>query len=272
MLKNANMTVSWLDTVDSTNDEAKRQIKSLDHLSVISSHHQTAGRGQKGNSWSSQKGMNLTFSIVIKFGAEGYGDLHPSNQFIISKVTSLAVIDLLERFGIDARIKWPNDIYVKNKKIAGILIEHTLLGNTMAYSIIGIGLNVNQLSFDSNLLNPTSIRLETSNSTSIDLEDTLEEFLSIFKDIAEHKTILEIDRLYHSKLWRLDAKSTFVDYTNLPTKYHEGPIGLMPNDTQSSIEFSGRIIGVSSIGELLIEDSDSLQVRRFNFKEIGYKI
>ena len=177
------MNITWLDIVDSTNNEAKRQIKSLNHMSVISSFHQTAGRGQRGNSWRSEKGMNLTFSIVIKYGADGYGDLNPSNQFLISKVTSLAVTEFLKRFGIDAQIKWPNDIYVKNKKIAGILIEHALQGNTMAYSIIGIGLNVNQLNFDSNLFNPTSIRLESPGLTHLDLKDALDDFLNIFKDI-----------------------------------------------------------------------------------------
>jgi BirA family biotin operon repressor/biotin-[acetyl-CoA-carboxylase] ligase len=272
MLKNTDMNITWLDIVDSTNNEAKRQIQSLNHMSVISSFHQTAGRGQRGNSWRSEKGMNLTFSIVIKYGADGYGDLNPSNQFLISKVTSLAVTEFLKRFGIDAQIKWPNDIYVKNKKIAGILIEHALQGNTMAYSIIGIGLNVNQLNFDSNLFNPTSIRLESPGLTHLDLKDALNDFLNIFKDITENKIISEIDELYHSKLWRLDSKSTFVDYTKLPTRYHEGPVVPIPDSTRSSIEFSGRIIGVSSIGELLIEDSSSFQIRRFSFKEIGYII
>jgi hypothetical protein len=104
------------------------------------------------------------------------------------------------------------------------------------------------------------------------LKDALNDFLNIFKDITENKIISEIDELYHSKLWRLDSKSTFVDYTKLPTRYHEGPVVPIPDSTRSSIEFSGRIIGVSSIGELLIEDSSSFQIRRFSFKEIGYII
>ena len=218
--------------------------------------------------------MNLTFSIVLKYGTEGFGDLAPSNQFIISKYASLAVIEFLKTYGIEAKIKWPNDIYVKDKKIAGILIEHALQGGTMAYSIIGIGLNSNQTVFDSDLFNPTSIRLEAHDSASLDLKDALVEFLNIFKDITEHKTAFEIDRLYHSSLWRLDVESTFIDYTNLPTGYHEGPI--TPSQTSNSIpysiEFSGTIRGVSSIGELLVEDANTSIIRRFNFKGISYII
>lgn len=250
-----NRNITWIDTVDSTNEEARRQIQSLDHLSVISARHQTAGRGQRGNSWSSESGMNLTFSIVIKYGTERYGDLAPSDQFIISKITCLAVMEFLKNYGIDARIKWPNDIYVKDKKIAGILIENGLRGSRMAHSIIGIGLNVNQTIFESDLYNPTSIRLESQDTTDLDLHDTLEKFMNIFQDILENKTLLEVDRLYHSNLWRLDVKSTFVDNTtNIP----------------SSPEFTGTIRGVSGIGELLIEDENTSEIRKFSFREIGY--
>ena len=145
--------------------------------------------------------------------------------------------------------------YVKDKKIAGILIENGLRGSRMAHSIIGIGLNVNQTIFDSNLYNPTSIRLESQDTTDLDLHDTLEKFMNIFQDILENKTLLEVDRLYHSNLWRLDVKSTFVDYTtNIP----------------SSPEFTGTIRGVSGIGELLIEDENTSEIRKFSFREIGY--
>lgn len=266
------MSITWLDVVDSTNDEAKRQILSLNHLSVISAVHQTAGRGQRGNTWSSESGMNLTFSIVIKYGPEGYGYLAAADQFTISKIASLAVIEFLKTYSIDAKIKWPNDIYVNDKKIAGILIEHAMQGERMAYSIIGIGLNTNQISFDSNLFNPTSIRLEHPNLNCLNLHLALEGFIKIFKDITEHQTLFEVDRLYHSNLWRLDTECTFVDFTNLPKGHHEGPILPLSGEIPSPIAFSGIIRGVSRMGELIVKDLHSSKIHKYNFKEIGYII
>ena len=125
MQNSTNNSIIWIDTVDSTNDEAKRKIHSLSHLSVIAAYEQTSGRGQRGNIWSSEAGKNLTFSIIIKYGKDAYYDLIPSNQFIFSKIASITVLDLLSKYGIKAEIKWPNDIYVNDKKIAGILIENT---------------------------------------------------------------------------------------------------------------------------------------------------
>ena len=171
--------VIWLDSVDSTNDEAKRQIDSLMDMSVLAAHEQTSGRGQRGNTWLSSPGMNLTFSIVLKYGEGSFCDIRPADQSMISQMISMTMVELLSRYGIEAWIKLPNDIYVGDKKICGILIEHALKGSSLLHTIVGVGLNVNQRIFDPSLPNPTSMALEKGDSK-FDLESLLVELLDIF--------------------------------------------------------------------------------------------
>ena len=179
--------IIWLGSTDSTNEEAKRHISDIDNLSVLSALSQSEGRGQKGNKWSSVPGENLTFSIVLKFGA-GVMDkslisfqVAAKEQFVLTEITSLSVVEFLSRHGIKAQIKWPNDIYVADKKICGILIENSLRGEHLSSSIIGIGLNVNQRNFDVNLPNPTSMVLSGPESqNAYDTGELLVEFMDIF--------------------------------------------------------------------------------------------
>ena len=191
--------INWTGSVDPTNNEAKRRIDSLADLSVISAVEQTAGRGQRGNIWLSDPGKNLTFSIAVKYGGELFADASPENEFVINGIISLSVVELLAVHGIDARIKLPNDIYVNDKKICGILIENSVLGSSLVHSIIGVGLNVNQLDFDESLANPTSMLLEVAGDE-IHLPSLLEELLDIFLKYAERYNNDEIQSLYQSKL------------------------------------------------------------------------
>ena len=182
--------IIWLKSVDSTNDECRRRISDMDNLSVMSAMSQTAGKGQSGNTWSSSPGENLTFSVVLKFKSattnDGLEPMQAYDQSIISEITSLSVVDLLSSHGIQAKIKLPNDIYVDGKKICGMLIENAVRGEWMTYSIIGIGLNVNQRNFDVSLPNPTSMALLSSeNDTLYNLEVLLEEFMEIFKQYLD---------------------------------------------------------------------------------------
>ena len=167
--------IIWLERVDSTNDEARRHISEIDNLSVVSALEQTKGRGQRGNRWSSQPGENLTFSLIVKDFR-----IKANEQSAISQATALSLTKLLGRYGIEARIKWPNDIYAGDNKICGILIENSLKGMEIDWSIIGIGLNVNQTSFPEDLPNPTSMRLCTGNSNPYNTREILEEFMGIF--------------------------------------------------------------------------------------------
>lgn len=196
-----NMTdIIWLDRVNSTNDEARRHISEIDNLSVLSALEQTDGRGQHGNKWSSQPGENLTFSIVIK-------DLRikSNEQSAISQVTALSLTDFLESHEISAKIKWPNDIYVGDEKICGILIENALKGQEIDWSIIGIGLNVNQLTFPDNLPNPISMGLYNKNKYPYDTRKLLEEFMVIFtgyyREYLNGNSMLEkLEQQFVSKL------------------------------------------------------------------------
>lgn len=146
--------ILWLHSVDSTNSEAKRRIADLGSISVIAAINQIAGRGQNGNKWFSESSTSLTFSIVLKDLS-----LKACEQSAISEATSLAIVDTLATYDIRASIKWPNDIYINNKKISGILIENSVSGEKINWSIIGIGLNVNQTEFPPELPNPTSMSL-----------------------------------------------------------------------------------------------------------------
>lgn len=253
--------IIWLDTTDSTNEEARRRISDIDNLSVVSAYRQTAGRGQRGNTWSSSPGENLTFSIVIKYGHE-HGQVLPMracDQFSVSEAAALAVVDLLASYNIEAKIKWPNDIYVGDRKICGILIENSLREGFMSSSIIGIGLNVNQTVFDPSLPNPTSMALAGKTQTqSLSLETLLEEFLYIFKGYcSRHLNITgglsRLRRLYLSQMWRKDIQADYMDISDAHI-------------------FKGIIRGLTDIGLLIVEDTEKGELKEFAFKEIGYII
>ena len=125
----------------------------VEELTVVVADFQTSGRGQRGNSWESDSGKNLLFSIVIfpEF-------LEARRQFLISQIISLAIKEELDTYTTDISIKWPNDIYWKEKKICGMLIENDLMGRNISQSIAGIGININQETFHSFAPNPVSLR------------------------------------------------------------------------------------------------------------------
>ena len=165
--------IMWFDALDSTNEEVRRQIDNLDNLSVVSALSQSAGRGQGDHTWHSKPGENLLFSILLK-----EPPVSPNCQKQISDAVAESMVQLLEKHGIEAWIKPPNDIWVKDKKICGILIEHALISGRISWSILGVGLNVNQTDFPSDLPNPTSMALESHGGN---LEEILTEYLEIFK-------------------------------------------------------------------------------------------
>lgn len=241
--------IIWHKSIDSTNEEAARHISEFDNLTVIAADYQTSGRGQRGNKWLSASGENLTCSIILKPGQEGTPAIQAKDQFIISKITTLSIIKLLQNSGIDAKIKWPNDIYHKNKKICGILIENAINNNTISHSIIGIGLNINQENFPPELINPTSIKKIISKTYSPhkiaeSLVSILTEILSLPYDI--------IDIKYNQMLYRKDEQHLYRDCKNNTT-------------------FKGKIKGTDQEGLLIIETVDG-SLKKFSFKEISYII
>ena len=148
--------IIWLETADSTNKELRRRLEGLDNLSVVAAVEQTAGRGQGTHTWFSQPGSGLTFSLLLRF--RGELALKATELLLITELTTLALRDYLLSRGIEARIKWPNDIWVGERKICGILIENILDGEMIASSIVGIGLNMNETVWPEELPNPVSMR------------------------------------------------------------------------------------------------------------------
>lgn len=196
-----NPDIIWIDKAESSNDEARKAIDTLDNLSVVAVRCQTAGRGQGTNSWVSAPGENLTFSVVLKDL-----DISPKEQIAISQITASSVVDFLSKHGIEAKIKLPNDIYVRSKKICGILIENSLCGNKIKWSIVGIGINVNQTIFPSSLPNPTSMLLE-KNFTAQSLDLLLNQFHEIYSEhysyyLSSHSEgkLNALAQLFNSKL------------------------------------------------------------------------
>ena len=242
--------IIWLEKTDSTNDEVRRRISDLDNLSVVSALSQSAGRGQRGNTWSSESGKNLLFSILLRPDVQAY------DQFVISQMVSLAVVDLLASHHIEAKIKWPNDIYVEDRKICGILIENSISGKHIATSIVGIGLNVNQTDFDAALPNPTSMSLSNPDED-FDLHILLDEYLDILSEYLERFCNISggynrLAQLYKAQMWRLNEYAEYIDNT-------------------ISQRFIGKIRGISDAGHLIVANEKG-ELKEFAFKEISYII
>jgi BirA family biotin operon repressor/biotin-[acetyl-CoA-carboxylase] ligase len=146
--------IIWLDEADSTNKVLRERLEDLDNLSVVAAVAQTAGRGQGAHTWYASPGANLTFSILYR-----YGDVRVavSDVLLVTQLTTLAIRDYLLGHGVEGRIKWPNDIWVADRKICGILIENILEESFLRESIVGIGLNLNERDWPADLPNPVSL-------------------------------------------------------------------------------------------------------------------
>jgi len=235
-----------IQSTDSTNNYANRQIRDNDVLegTVFLTYEQTAGRGQINNFWESEPRQNLTFSIVF------YPEfLEIRRQFMLSKVVALGIYNGMNKYVDQMSIKWPNDIYVGDKKLGGILIENSIQSGILKNSVAGVGLNVNQTVFHSNAPNPVSLQLLTN--TQFDCETILTEVvaeINSFYELLRQGEFDRIDRKYISSLYRLNEKHGF--------------------RTGSEV-FEGEIIGVNDIGQLLIRRDDG-QILNFHFKEVEF--
>ena len=256
----------WLDSVDSTNSEALRRLPSLPSGTVLAAVEQTAGRGQRGNTWFSEAGKNLTFSVLLKSL-----DLPAAEAFRLNCLCSVAVSDFLSAYGIATSVKWPNDIYVSGRKICGMLLENGLADGSVAYSVIGIGINVNQTEFP-NLANATSIALEAarkgdapegasaffsategaspSERPKLDLVQCLDTFLEFLAKWLPQLRSAELFDEYERRLYRLGTSA----------RYH---------DLLREEDFEGVIRRVEPDGRLCIEDAAG-EIRRYYFKEVSY--
>jgi len=161
--------ICWLEMTDSTNKELRRRLDSLDNLSVIAAKGQFAGKGQGEHTWTSEPGANLTFTFLMRYDTL---PLDCDDLLLITCTVTLGIRDYLLGKGVEAGIKWPNDIWVDGRKICGILIENILEGKNVASSIVGVGLNVNQTEWPAELPNPVSLKTLTGSAS--DLERELE--------------------------------------------------------------------------------------------------
>lgn len=231
-----------LDSVDSTNNFAAKLINDqiCQNGAVIMADVQTTGKGQMGNTWESAHAANLLCSFVWK-----PDNLSVTDQSKISWMICLTIHKLLLRLGIDASIKWPNDIYVGSQKIAGILLENQLEGNHISWVIAGIGINVNQCQFET--LNATSVQLVTGKTFRI--KTILNELTDILNGYLRHWNSME-----------LSLKS---DYESL--LYQKGETALY---TDVNGQFEGEVIGVQDDGRLQILVIN--EMRFYSLKEIQF--
>ncbi len=239
--------IVYLDTVDSTNNYAAEELltKSLKEGTVFAADCQESGRGQGNSSWESAKGLNLTFSVI----------LYPQQveivrQFSISQAISLGMWDFLNPLVDQVFIKWPNDIYVGNKKIGGVLIETAIQGGKFSRAIVGIGLNVNQELFVSEAPNPISLKKITGKN--YDLSQMLKGLCDRLEKRYEALNRGDLNTIqtdYEAQLYMKDKWAT----------YH----------TEGS-DFLGKIRGVDNDGKLLIETPEGM-VRSFWLKEVSFK-
>ena len=250
--------IHWYDTIDSTNTRLLADKEGLPDRTVYAALFQTAGRGQKGNRWESRPGENLTFSILLK-----PADIPAREQFILSQVVALGLLDFLQSEGVAATIKWPNDIYVGDRKICGTLIEPTLSGGRLSSAVAGIGLNLNQRTFDPAIPNPTSLSLVTGRSY-----DVKEMLPKVLEPISAR-----CDKLY-SPYARNGYDAEYMEHLYRRGEWHafeELPASEVPTEHRSGCRVEARILGIDPEARLLLEHRDGT-IHTYGFKEIKYII
>ncbi len=230
-----------LDTVDSTNNyTANLQNEGkIQHGTVILADEQSAGRGQRGASWTSNAGENLLLSLYLI-----PDNLSVLNQSSLTHFISLSLVDFLRKIGISGKIKWPNDIYVNDQKIAGILIENSIRSSRITETIIGVGFNVNQKNF--NGVNATSLCLQNDQHYQLNevLFSWIQEMNNLWSELNKGNLNLLKSR-YKQALYLLNEAAHFCDETGV---------------------FEGIIRDVDDNGYLILEKDNEL--RKFDLKEI----
>ena len=243
------MNVIHLSETESTNTYVSANAGSLEPWTIVEASCQTGGRGQRGNTWESEAGKNLTFSVLMR-----PADFPARDQFAISEAVALAVVETLAFYGIDARVKWPNDIYVGDRKICGILIEHAVTGMNITHTVAGVGLNVNQTEFRSDAPNPVSMANIAGHG--FDLQDLLATLGEKIRSYCERSFNPEERPLLHGmfkrSLWRGDG-------------------GFHPFSRPGSGRFEARIADVEPGGMLVLESRDG-ERSRHAFKEVVFEL
>ena len=239
-----NYKLITVNKLNSTNNYAQKLLKknSNSESFVVWAKNQTAGRGLRENKWWSSVGESLTFSLVLQ-----KMDFPIDKVFLLNMISSLAIHRVIEKYTKNVWIKWPNDIYVNNKKIAGLLIENTIRASNIITSIIGCGININQMKFPEYLSSATSLGLITDKK--FNLSNLLNEFLDSFSFYFEKRNQIQfLFQEYYSVLLGFEQLSTYSDKNGV---------------------FNGQIVGVDDIGRLKINDENG-QIRLYLFKEVEF--
>ena len=268
-----NLVIKWYTSIDSTNAQASRESYDAPEGCVWIAEYQTNGRGQRGNVWESSAGKNLTFSLLLKPVF-----LNPTQQFTISEVISVGICKYLINKGLNPKIKWPNDIYINDKKICGILIENSINGANLSVSVCGIGLNLNQTKFSPNAPNPTSLILETNNtpdasefSLKEELRLLLAEIMPIYNNIKQGSEHIEkLHKEYISNLYRFNQLHDFIEIKQ------NDKLDIPVEKISSGEIVKGRIIDVTQNGLLVVNicrnENNREEIKSYSFKEIRYII
>lgn len=238
--------IIYIEELDSTSSYLRNiDTDTLSDGTTVYTGFQTAGRGQRGNSWESEKGENLTFSTVL-FPK----NIKPEDQFLISQITSLAIRDVLSEYTDHITIKWPNDIYWKDKKITGMLIENDIMGYNITQSILGIGININQTKFKSNAPNPVSLKQITGINYDIAaiLKKILQNLYDYYTELNTPINREEIKTRYKKSLYRREGFYNFADKDGT---------------------FSACIADIEETGILVLKTKWG-DIRKYGFKEIKY--
>ena len=241
------MKIIKLDTIDSTNSYLRELAihEEVDNFTVVTAKHQSEGKGQIDKKWITEPNKNLTFSVLLK---EKYQILYKK---YINIAVSLALHDWFSQKKVkDLSIKWPNDIMADSKKLSGILIETMIRGSKIYHTVIGIGINVNQQQFSSEIKSASSLSLETNKT--YDLDVLLLEILPMIQHRVQaflSGKFKELEDAYSKLLYRKDTPSDFVD--------------------NQGNRFVGSITGISQNGNLLISTENG-SVREFGVKEVAF--
>jgi BirA family transcriptional regulator, biotin operon repressor / biotin---[acetyl-CoA-carboxylase] ligase len=241
------MKIIKLDAIDSTNSFLKEMAHNtpLESFTVVVAKEQTKGRGQMGTLWVSEPKKNLLCSVFV-----GFYNLAIDQQVVINYAVSLALVKTLEYYNVPkVAIKWPNDILSSNKKICGVLVENVMHKRKIKSSIIGIGLNVNQIVFPDALQKVTSIKKEIKKN--VDLDEILAKLMEQLQASISAMNQISATNLKQEYLKYLYKKDT-------PTVFKNS----------RDVLFMGKIIGVSSLGKLQIEIEDE-SIQEFGIKEVS---
>ncbi len=242
--------ISHFESLPSTSDQAAKPHYSSGD--VVVADFQTQGRGQRGNSWMSERGENLLFSLVLEPQSEGV-EVLVSQFFRLSEIAVLSVAATLHSFGVQGvELKWPNDVMVGGRKIAGILIENSITGAHVSRSIIGVGVNVAQREFSGILdSHPTPTSLAMEGVEGVSVAEVLRRFTSLFTRFL-HTSPEELHAQYMERLYRREGCH---NYECVATQER----------------FSARIVGIDpGSGELTLQPAPPAQSRSYFFKEVKF--